>query len=149
RPEPSPCAASFLLCPKAAAGLAPPRLHIPLRPSPAVGFPFIRDADSHVTGHDPRVFTSYASQYTIRCGRTTIDIQAPVLKGLKDLRRREGGTLGALVSRLLAEALARRPHRSAPRPFTWTAQAMAARVDVADKDTVYEILDRPARAAEP
>ena len=39
--------------------------------------------------------------------RTTLDIEAPVLKELRELQKREGGTLGALVSRLLADALAR------------------------------------------
>jgi hypothetical protein len=81
--------------------------------------------------------------------RTTVDIEAPVLKDLKELQKREGGTLGGLVSRLLAEALARRPRRK-PRPgLRWKARAMRARVDLADKDAVYAILDRPDRAAEP
>jgi hypothetical protein len=81
--------------------------------------------------------------------RTTLDIEAPVLKELKELQKREGGTLGALVSRLLAEALARRPRRAARPAFEWTARPMRARVDLADKEAVYAILDRPGRAAEP
>jgi hypothetical protein len=95
------------------------------------------------------MLTSDALKYSIRCMRTTLDIEAPVLKELKELRRREGGTLGGLASRLLAEALARHPQRAPTRSFGWTAQPMAARVDLADKDAVYEILDRPSRAAEP
>ena len=81
--------------------------------------------------------------------RTTLDIEGPVLKELRELTRREGGTLGSVVSRLLAEALARRGRRPAPTPFRWTAGPMAAMVDLADKDAVYLILDRPDRAAEP
>jgi len=81
--------------------------------------------------------------------RTTLDIEGPVLKDLRDLQRREGGTLGELVSRLLAEALARRPRRPVPPAFEWTARPMRALVDLADKELLYSILDRPDRAAEP
>jgi hypothetical protein len=81
--------------------------------------------------------------------RTTLDIEATVLKELKELQGREGAALGALVSRLVAEALARRTRRAAKRSFEWTAQPMRARVDLADKDDVYAILDRSDHAAEP
>ncbi len=37
--------------------------------------------------------------------RTTLDLTTPVLKELKSLRDREGGSLGSVASRLLAEAL--------------------------------------------
>jgi hypothetical protein len=81
--------------------------------------------------------------------RTTIDIEAPVLNEVRELQKREGGTLGALVSRLLAEALARRPRRPIRPAFAWTARPMGARVDLADKEAVYAIVDRPDRVAEP
>jgi hypothetical protein len=81
--------------------------------------------------------------------RTTLDIEMPLLKELRVICRREGGTLGELVSRLLAEALARRPKKKAPAQLEWTAQPMGARVDLADKDAVYTILDRVERVAEP
>jgi len=81
--------------------------------------------------------------------RTTIDIEAPVLKELRKLQSREGGTLGSLVSRLLAEALARRPRRKAKPALEWTSRQMRARVDLDDKEAAYAILDRPDRAAEP
>jgi hypothetical protein len=93
--------------------------------------------------------TSDVFQRSIRCVRTTIDIEAPVLKELREIQRREGGTLGALVSRLLAEALAGRPGRSAKPTLEWTTRAMGAHVDLADKEALYAILDRPDRAAEP
>jgi len=76
-----------------------------------------------------------------------MDIENPVLKQLKALQRKEGGSLGALVSRLLAQALARHGHGQAAR-FEWTARPMRATVDLADKEAVYAILDRPDRAAE-
>jgi hypothetical protein len=81
--------------------------------------------------------------------RTTLDIEAPVLKQLRELQKRDGGTLGELASRLLAEALSRRPKKPSPPAFEWTAKPMGALVDLADKDVVYAILDRPDRAAEP
>lgn len=81
--------------------------------------------------------------------RTTLDIDAPVLKDLRELQKREGGTLGELASRLLAEALARRPKRPPSPAFEWAAKAMGALIDLADKDVVYSILDRADRAAEP
>ena len=81
--------------------------------------------------------------------RTTLDIEAPVLKELRELQKREGGTLGELASRLLAEALARRPRKPVTPTLEWTARPMRALVDLADKDVVYAILDRADRAAEP
>lgn len=79
--------------------------------------------------------------------RTTLDIEGPILKELRAIQRREGGTLGALVSRLLAAALAR-PGRPVHEPFRWTARPMGARVDLADKEALYAILDRADRVAE-
>ena len=81
--------------------------------------------------------------------RTTLDIEAPVLKELRELQKREGGTLGALVSRLLAEVLARRPKKPVTPALEWTVKPMGALVDLADKDVVYAILDRADRAAGP
>jgi len=81
--------------------------------------------------------------------RTTVDIEAPVLKELRELQKREGGTLGELVSRLLAEALAKRPGKPVTPKLDWTAKPMRALVDLEDKDVVYAILDRADRAAEP
>jgi hypothetical protein len=75
--------------------------------------------------------------------RTTIDIDDPVLKDLKRLQRREGKSLGRLVSDLLARALAeeRRRAPAEPPPLTWTARPMRARIDLTDKDAVRDALD--------
>jgi hypothetical protein len=80
--------------------------------------------------------------------RTTLDIEDTVLKELRALQRREGGTLGDLASRLLAEALSRSP-RPAVAPLVWTSRPMEAIVELEDKDVVYAILDRPDKTAEP
>jgi mRNA-degrading endonuclease RelE of RelBE toxin-antitoxin system len=76
--------------------------------------------------------------------RTTVDIDAPILRDLKRLQKRERKSLGRLVSDLLAEALG--PHRrqdAERREFSWVARPMDARVDLADKEAVRTILDRP------
>ncbi len=79
--------------------------------------------------------------------RTTLDIEGPVLKDLRALAAREGGTLGGLASRLLAEALAARRHaRPAAPAFTWRAKPMNPRVDLEDKDALYAVLDAPDAA---
>lgn len=77
--------------------------------------------------------------------RTTLDIDTPLLEELKKMQKMEKKSLGALVSRLLAEALAHRSRRrAAPRDFRWVSQAMGARVDISDKDALYAALDERA-----
>jgi len=74
--------------------------------------------------------------------RTTIDIDDPILKELKRLQEREGKALGRLVSDLLAESLSRRGRGRPKRAeFRWVAQAMGARVDLADRDAVLDAMD--------
>jgi hypothetical protein len=78
--------------------------------------------------------------------RTTLDIDDPILRDLKRLQQREGKSLGRLVSDLLAQSLsARREPQPTPMPFRWTSQAMQARIDLRDKDAVFDALDEPAR----
>jgi len=73
--------------------------------------------------------------------RTTLDIDDPILREVKAIHEREGRSMGAVVSELLAEALARR-RLSRRRPaFQWTSRPMKALVDLADKDAVYAALD--------
>jgi hypothetical protein len=74
--------------------------------------------------------------------RTTIDIDAPVLQELKERQRREGKTLGALASELLARALAEEETPS--RSVTWHTQDMGdPAVDLDDKDALWAALDQP------
>lgn len=74
--------------------------------------------------------------------RTTVDLDAPILRELKRLQKIEGKSLGRLVSELLATALAgRKTPRDRRQPFQWIARPMGARVDLADKDAVHSILD--------
>jgi hypothetical protein len=73
--------------------------------------------------------------------RTTLDIEDPILKEVRAIHEREGRSMGAVVSELLAEALARRrPSRARPS-FRWTSRPMKPLVDLTDKETVYAALD--------
>jgi hypothetical protein len=74
--------------------------------------------------------------------RTTIDIDDPILKEIKRLQRREGKSLGRLVSDLLAQALAagRKTPRSEPE-FRWITKPMGARVDPGDKHALLDAMD--------
>lgn len=71
--------------------------------------------------------------------RTTIDIDASVLRRLKERKEREGKTLGQLVSELLAGAL--REAESPRHELRWGSQSMRARVDLADKEAVRRALE--------
>jgi len=77
--------------------------------------------------------------------RTTLDIDDPILREVKAIHEREGRSIGAIVSELLAEALARRrPSRARPS-FRWTSHPMKSLVDLTDKETVYAALDAEPR----
>ncbi len=73
--------------------------------------------------------------------RVTIDIPVPILEELKQLQKTEGGSLGSLVSRLLADALARYRADSVEPDLNWNAEAMQARVDVTDKEAIHALFD--------
>jgi hypothetical protein len=77
--------------------------------------------------------------------RTTLDIDDPILKEVKALHEREGRSMGAVVSELLAEALARRRSSRARPAFRWTSRDMKPLVDIADKEAVYAALDADRR----
>jgi Arc/MetJ family transcription regulator len=73
--------------------------------------------------------------------RTTIDIDDPILREVKAIHEREGRSMGAVVSELLADALARRRTGHERPAFRWTSRPMKAFVDLADKDALYAALD--------
>jgi hypothetical protein len=74
--------------------------------------------------------------------RTTLDIDAPLLKELKKLQETEGRSLGKIVSQLLAEALARRKRPPELPKFQWVSRPMHALVALSDKEALYGIIDR-------
>jgi hypothetical protein len=71
--------------------------------------------------------------------RTTVNIDSAVLSRLKERKRREGKTLGQLISELLARAL--REDAPVPRELNWTSRPMGARVDLEDKEAVRRALE--------
>lgn len=76
--------------------------------------------------------------------RTTLDIDDTILSELKVLKAREGGSLGQLVSSLLARQLAEQQRDAAPvASFAWTSRSMGARVDLRDRDAVLDAMDEP------
>ncbi len=75
--------------------------------------------------------------------RTTLNIDAPILRDLKQLQKEEKKSLGRLVSDLLAWAIrARKKEEPTPAPFVWHSRPMHARVNLADKEAVWSILDQ-------
>ena len=77
--------------------------------------------------------------------RTTLDIDDPILREVKVIHEKEGRSIGAVVSELLAEALAGR-RRSRTRPaFRWNSRALKSLVDLSDKEAVYAALDSERR----
>lgn len=84
-----------------------------------------------------------------RIMRTTIDIDDPILKEVKALHEKEKRSMGAIVTELLADALARRKKAAAHARtrFTWVSKPMGARVDLADKDAVHALLDTDERVS--
>jgi hypothetical protein len=71
--------------------------------------------------------------------RTTIDIAEPVLRELKARQRRDGRTLGALASELLAQAMAE--DARAEQPLRWRTRDMGESIDLEDKDALWALLD--------
>jgi hypothetical protein len=74
--------------------------------------------------------------------RTTLDIDAPVVRELKSLQQRTGKSLGSIVSELLARALAERSACGEETSWNWTARRMgASRVDLRDKEALRRALE--------
>jgi hypothetical protein len=74
--------------------------------------------------------------------RTTIDIDAPILREVKSVQKKEQRSLGQIVSQLLAEALARRKVSQKPPEFKWVSRSMKAFVDIEDKDALYALMEK-------
>lgn len=81
-----------------------------------------------------------------RIVRITFDIDDPTLADLKRLQRREGKSLGRLVSDHLAQSLAA-PHAAARKlpALKWITQPMGARIDLSDREALLRAMDEPLR----
>ena len=73
--------------------------------------------------------------------RTTLDIDDPILREVKVIHEKEGRSIGAVVSELLAEALASRRRPRTPAAFRWNSRPLKALVDLSDKEAVCAALD--------
>ena len=72
--------------------------------------------------------------------QTNLDIDDLILKEVEAIRERDGRSIGAVVSELLAEAIAHRQESRARPPFRWTARPMKPLVDLANKEAVHAAL---------
>jgi hypothetical protein len=80
--------------------------------------------------------------------RTTLDIDDPILKEVKSLGKKEGKSLGRIVSDLLARGLRARDAAGKERKtLRWITRPMASRVDLADKEAVYAAMEREAASS--
>ena len=71
--------------------------------------------------------------------RTTLDLDASVLRALKRRKQDTGRSLGQVASELLAGALQEEPP---DRPqIAWHSARMGARVDLDDKEAVRRALE--------
>lgn len=75
--------------------------------------------------------------------RTTLDIDAVVLRDLKRLQQEDERSLGAIASELLAQALrARKTQQPKKRPFKLRSFAMGEmKLDLEDKEAIQALLD--------
>jgi len=71
--------------------------------------------------------------------RTTLDLDAAVLRELKRRKRRTGQSIGQLASELLAAAL-RDPAPTRPT-LRWRSARMGARIDLEDPEAVRRATD--------
>ena len=74
--------------------------------------------------------------------RTTVDIDAPILREIKALQKKQHRSLGQIISQLLAEALSGRKRGQETSQLKWVSQPMRALVDLSDKEALHAILDR-------
>ena len=72
--------------------------------------------------------------------RTTLNIDEPILRKLKQLKKKEGKSMGRLVSDLLAQALRENAGPATGPPPVWISRPMGARVDLSDKEALYRAL---------
>ncbi len=76
--------------------------------------------------------------------RTTLNIDKPILDEVKELCRREGKSLGRMVSELLADVMQRPPRRrgKTARFRLITKRMGRPLVDLEDKEALWRVLDR-------
>jgi hypothetical protein len=75
--------------------------------------------------------------------RTTLNMDASILRELKARAREERKSLGAVVSEIIGSALADRRRARRPARFHWRSAPMGpAKIDLEDKEAVRLALER-------
>jgi len=74
--------------------------------------------------------------------RTTLDLDASVLKELKRRKRSSGRSIGQIASELLASAL-HDPSPQAQTSLAWRTSPMGARINLEDPEAVRRALEAP------
>lgn len=75
--------------------------------------------------------------------RTTLDLDASVLRELRRRSKRARKSMGAVASELLSRALRETEAVPNDRPFHWLARDLGVPlVDLEDKEAVRAVLDR-------
>lgn len=76
--------------------------------------------------------------------RTTVTIDPPILRSVKEMGKREGKTLREVICELLVAGLRAKEQKKPLKllNFKWHSQPMGARIDYSDKDEIYRILDK-------
>lgn len=77
--------------------------------------------------------------------RTTLDLDASVLRELKRRKRGSGRSIGQIASELLAGALHGTRDADPPQGIgaRWRSTRMGARVDLEDKEALRRVIDAP------
>ena len=73
--------------------------------------------------------------------RTTLDLDAGVLRELKRRRRESGRSIGQIASELLTGALHHASERPSQQPMRWRSAPMSAKVDLDDKEALRRALE--------
>jgi len=74
--------------------------------------------------------------------RTTLNLDASVLREAKRRARDEGKSVGDVISELIGPALAQKNRTRGPSGFDWrTARMGPAKVDLEDKEAVRQALE--------
>ncbi|HEX5039882.1 MAG TPA: antitoxin [Candidatus Limnocylindria bacterium] len=73
--------------------------------------------------------------------RTTIDLEAGVLRELKRRRRETGRSIGQIASELLTGALQHASDQPSAQPMRWRSAPMSAKVDLEGKEALRRALD--------
>ena len=73
--------------------------------------------------------------------RTTLNLDASVLREVKRRARDQGKSIGDVISELVGPVLAQRHRRGGPPEFRWrTARMGPAKIDQEDKEAVRQAL---------